>query len=232
MFDCRVVSFPKSGRTWLRVILDDLHVRAQYSHEGSGHAKAKSLDDLPPSSIDTSAIPTVFLFRDPRDTVVSGFFQATKRVRRRYQGEISDFIRDPRYGIEKIARFNMEWLARCDGGSDVLPVTYEGMKADTAAAIGTVTSFCGKRIDAAAISAAVAEAEFERMREKEASGELAQRYGDILMPGKAGDPQSFKVREGIVGGFRKYLGEDDVAFCNAVIERLGYPLERHGSHNL
>lgn len=223
-----VVSFPKSGRTWLRVMLDGLKLDAKYTHDGSGHSKTGHVEELQPASEAFAGKTIVFLYRDPRDTVVSGYFQTAKRLGG-YDGTISDFIRDPRHGIEKIVRFNMEWLARGADLGKFHAVTYEDLKADTAGALSTIVGFVGAERGSEEIAAAVDEASFEKMQARERSGELAQQYGRILAPGKADDPQSYKVREGIVGGFRKHLGADDIAFCDDVLNRLGYPLEAHGS---
>lgn len=223
-----VVSFPKSGRTWLRVMLDELKLDAKYTHDGSSHAHSGHVEKLEPASEAFAGKTVVFLFRDPRDTVVSGYFQTTKRLGG-YDGTISDFVRDPHHGVEKIIRFNMEWLARGAELGRFHAVTYEDLKADTPGALANIVSFVGAERAAEEIAAVVEEAAFEKMQARERSGELAERYGRILAPGDSNDPQSFKVREGIVGGFRKHLSDDDVAFCNDVIARLDYPLERHGS---
>jgi hypothetical protein len=225
-----VVSFPKSGRTWLRVMLDELKLDAKYTHDGSGHSRTGHVEELEPASEAFSGKTIVFLYRDPRDTVVSGYFQTAKRLGG-YDGTISDFVRDPRHGIEKIIRFNLEWLARGAELGRFHAVTYEDLKADTAGALAAIVGFVGAERGAEEIAVVVDEASFEKMQARERSGELAERYGRILAPADSSDPQSFKVREGIVGGFRKHLSDDDVAFCNAVIERLGYPLERHGSRD-
>lgn len=223
-----VVSFPKSGRTWLRVMLDALKLDATYTHDGSGHSVVGHVEEIEPASEAFAGKTVVFLYRDPRDTVVSGFFQATKRIGI-YRGTISDFIRDPRHGIEKIARFNNEWLARGPQLCRFMPVTYEELRLDSAGTLTRIVAFIGEERPEEAIRTVVDEASFEKMQQKEASGELAAQYGKALMPRNAADPQSYKVREGIVGGFRTHLSEADVAYCDEVLSRLGYPLDRHGS---
>lgn len=224
----QVVSFPKSGRTWLRVMLDGLKLDAKYTHDGSGHSRTGHVEEIEPASDAFAGKTIVFLYRDPRDTVVSGYFQTAKRLGG-YDGTISDFVRDPRHGIEKIVRFNMEWLARGSELGRFHPLTYEDLKADTAGTLASIVGFVGAERRADEIATAVDEASFEKMQARERSGELAERYGRILAPADDSDPQSYKVREGIVGGFRKHLGAEDVAYCDEVIARLGYPLERHGS---
>lgn len=221
-----VVSFPKSGRTWLRVMLESLKLAANYTHDGSGHSRTGHIDETKPASEAFAGKSVVFLYRDPRDTVVSGYFQASNRLKT-YAGSISDFIRDPRHGIEKVVHFNMEWLARGDSCCRFYPVTYEELLADTVGTLTRIVTFIGAERSLEAIKAVVDETSFEKMQEKEMSGEFGEQYGKVLLPTDINDPQSFKVREGIVGGFRKHLGEDDVAFCNEVLARLGYPLDYH-----
>jgi Sulfotransferase domain len=43
----------------------------------------------------------LYLIRDPRDVVVSCFFQATRR-KKLFRGTLSEFIRSDNYGIRKI----------------------------------------------------------------------------------------------------------------------------------
>lgn len=225
---CSVISFPKSGRTWLRVMLDNLKLPANYTHDGSGHSRTGHVEEIEPATGDYAGKSMVFLFRDPRDTVVSGFFQTSKRLGG-YRGTISDFIRDPHHGIEKIIRFNMEWLERGDSLGPFHSLTYEDLKSDTAGALAQIVAFVGAERSAEEIQAAVDEASFDKMRDMELTGALGEVYGRAMLPADSEDPQSFKVREGLVGGFRNHLSEDDIAYCDEILKRFAYPLERHGA---
>jgi hypothetical protein len=40
-----------------------------------------------------------------------------------------------------------------------------------------------------------------------------------LRPGDASDPESFKVRRGVVGGYRDYLSPSDLAYIEARMAR-------------
>lgn len=106
-----LVSFPKSGRTWLVVMLDQLDVKMVNTHAGSEYVIGCHHYDLPKPKANAGPGKQLFLLRDPRDTVISGYFQKTKRnTSNNYHGSIAQFIRDPRYGIEKIIYFNLTWL--------------------------------------------------------------------------------------------------------------------------
>src|SRR5262245_27338651 len=100
------ISFPKSGRTWLRYMLTVL------GHEG---AVAFQHDGF---EFNDGALPAhdfslerrlaqygvgdkiIYMDRDPRDVIVSLYYQVTGRFRDffGYQGDVSAFIRDPYFG--------------------------------------------------------------------------------------------------------------------------------------
>src|SRR3954468_24189642 len=69
-----VVSFPNSGRTWLRVMLDQLWIASEFKHNGSGHSRRLAFDALSPAGPRFTKRRVILLLRDPRDTVVSGYF--------------------------------------------------------------------------------------------------------------------------------------------------------------
>jgi hypothetical protein len=55
-----VISFPKSGRTWLRVMLDDIGLNAKFSHDGADHILRCRLVDLQPDKSKYSALAIIF----------------------------------------------------------------------------------------------------------------------------------------------------------------------------
>jgi hypothetical protein len=212
-----VVSFPKSGRTWLRVMLDDLGVWLDYDSNQAGHRYKTHAEELAPPDALVGKRRLIFLHRDPRDTVVSGYFQASRRRRDCFQGTISDFIRDPHHGIEKIVRYNSMWLSAIEGREDALEVRYEDLHRDTARELRRIAAFVGRHPSEQRVQRAVREGSFEVMREREASGEYARTYGTRLLPRDASDPESYKVRRGKVGGWSDYLSAEDAAYCASVM---------------
>jgi hypothetical protein len=101
-----VISFPKSGRTWLGVMLDDLEVRARYSHDGSDHRLRLPLSELRADKAQYAGATVLLMVRDPRDTVVSGYFQVTRRLGIPVPS-MSDLIQSDCYGIRKICHFRL-----------------------------------------------------------------------------------------------------------------------------
>ncbi|MEX0752695.1 MAG: sulfotransferase domain-containing protein [Xanthobacteraceae bacterium] len=212
------MSFPKSGRTWLRIMLDELGIGLRYEHAGSAHLHALPIEQMPDPGALAGKQKIVFLHRDPRDVVVSGYFQASKRVGV-FRGTMSEFLRDPRHGLHKILVFNRQWLRAAQGRNDICVVTYEAMHADVEAELRRVVAFFGKSVEPAALRKAIEAGRFETMQQNEASGVYEQRYGSVLAPGQAGDPESFKVRRGVVAGYVDYLSPEDLTYCDEVMAK-------------
>lgn len=215
-----VVSFPKSGRTWLRVMLDDIGIKAHYTHAGSAHRRGQRIDEVERPDSLLGGRRVIFLHRDPRDTVVAGFLQATKRIHV-FDGTLKEFIRDERYGIEKIVRFNAMWIGALEGRRDALTVTYENLHADGVNELHRIAAFLGKRVTTGQLEAVLERYRFDNMRRMEAEGSFGSRHGARLRPADPNDPDSFKVRRGKVGGWRDDLDDEDAEYCRRIIKRAG-----------
>jgi hypothetical protein len=216
-----VVSFPKAGRTWLRVMLDELGVDAEYTHFGAGVARALPADALAPRSWWYARRPTLLLIRDPRDTLVSSFHQATKR-RHTYAGNLAAFVRDARFGIEKVVRWNAMWVEVAQAHPNVAIVSYEGLRAQGAPLVQAAARHLGAAPGDEAVRAAWQHANFDALRARALAGEVDARHRKILAPRDARDPSSFKVRKGVIGGYRDELAAEDIAYCDAVIAQHDY----------
>jgi hypothetical protein len=241
--DVLVMSVGKSGRTWLRVLvnkylslhygvpfsLDDLHADNRvipallYDHEMWSHySDASWLYRLIGSNIVPEGIlrtkKVVLLYRDPRDVVVSMYFHKTKRSRRKMQIDISSFVRDRRYGICNVVRVMNLWRTRLADHPACLWLCYEGMKADPAGQLHRLLEFSGvPGVREELIREAVAFADFENMKRMEAGNEFGTR---ILRARDASDPDSFKVREGKVGGFAKHFSPADLEYLSRCLASL------------
>lgn len=216
-----VVSFPKAGRTWLRVMLDMCNVSAVYTHDQSAHRLAIPFGDLSADKAEFRENRVIFLVRDPRDVAVSGYFQATKRIGA-YNGSISDFVRSPKHGVEKSITFNKGWFSCKSVPENFLLLEYEKMRKDPVAELRRVLAFSKARLSDRAIAIAVERASFKNMQAQEKSSALTKKYGHVLSPGDVNDVESFKVRRGKVGGYSDYLSQEDQAYCAEVLARTQY----------
>jgi hypothetical protein len=208
--DVVLISTPKSGRTWLRFMLDEVGIHIQYTHLGG---RLERPQDLPSRAI--------HLHRDPRDTVTSAWFQHSKRSRD-YDGHFSDFLRDPVLGLEQRVRFNLFW-AMCVSESGGCVTSYERLHADTPNEVRRILQFIkGKTPREEMVRKAVAAGDFQRMRAVEASGKGARLYGFALAPADPADPETYKTREGRVGAWEAHFSEMDKAFANDVLQNHDY----------
>jgi hypothetical protein len=170
----------------------------------------------------------IVLTRDPRDVVVSLFFQITKRDRR-FQGSLSEMIRHPTFGINLIVDIMNAWTATWGGRSNFKLLRYGDFRSDPEKEFRALLAFLGFHdIDDVIFAQSLEASNFENMKTVEASNfenmktvalSRNMRTGTLL-PGDINDPESFKVRRGIVGGFKDYLSLDDMDYLDGAIARL------------
>lgn len=220
MTNLLVASFPKSGRTWLRVMLDDLGIPAQYKHLGASHFNRKhfaQIDVRVPPEFDV----VVGLVRNPIDTVVSGFHQCTSRLGN-FRGGMLEFVQSPHHGIEKIARFNLALVDECRRVPRSVVISYEDMHADAAAVLMTVAQLVADPVTEVEALETADRYKFAYMQEAEVRGILGERYGDKLRVLQPDNPNSAKVRRGVVGGYVDEMTAEEIGVCNEVLLRLDY----------
>lgn len=239
-----IISYPKSGRTWLRLLVgkvlcdrfgvDPTHMldtlrstsmaRAlltKFTHDGSGMREQSDFCRLETSKQQFQAKKVVLLVRDPRDVMVSCYFQATKRINV-YQGTISDFVRSEQYGIDRCVKFYSIWGKNQDVPADFLLVRYEEMHANPQGVLKSVLEFmrvCD--VSGQMLDDALEFGRFDNMKKLEATGHFKRK---VLTPGNAKDGESFKVRRGKVGGYADYLSPADCRYLTQVIADAHCPL--------
>ena len=241
LIDGYVISYPKCGRTWIRMMLgryligdgegdylDTLEMThanprlptIHFSHDDYPHVKRYTALHEDKSMYEDKSI--VFLVRDPRDVVVSYFFQYTKRGDRKtandasFQGTLADFVRHDIGGVKNIVRFYNIWARNRNVPKRFQLMRYEDIHADPKAAFEKFLDFFRiPRSSAAAIADAVSFASFDNMRRLEETNALNSLR---LRPPQDRDPEGYKVRQGAVGGYRDYLSDADVAFIDEYLD--------------
>ena len=90
------------------------------------------------------------------------------------------------------------------------------MHADAEKELGKALRFIGlNEISEEDISYAVEECRFENMRRIEASNALQSRN---LAPRNPEDKETYKTREGVVGGHKKYFELEELEFINRIVD--------------
>jgi len=218
-----VVSYPKAGRTWLNLMLgkavcEQFGVAADHILRSRKFTRSARLSRTVftharslPSYRDKKIL---LLVRDPRDVVVSHYFDAGLR-RGNFAGTISEFIRDGKYGIQQVVNYYRTWEELGDKAAKFAVLTYVDMRTNPTAALKLTLKFIGVAEPCPdAVARAVAYTSFDNMKRMEALDVLRE---PALRPKDATDPRTFKVRRGKVGGFRDELSGEDIAYLNEVM---------------
>jgi len=252
--DCVIVSFGKSGRTWLRVMLsrfyqlkhglpeysliafDNLHAKNRdiplvfFTHDNYlkdfvGHADSKK---------DYYQKKVVLLVRDPRDVVVSQYFQWKYRMNpwkkrlNKYPAHGSDiseyqFAMDQNQGLPKIVDFLNLWASEAGKIDQLLVVRYEDMRRDTAQVLGQILNFIGTPASPEETQDVVNFSSMENMKKMEQKRTF-WLSGSRMLPGDHNNPDSYKVRRGKVGGFTDYFDEDQVNNIEQLLQQTLQPV--------
>lgn len=236
-----IISYPKTGRTWLRALigkslslLNDIpekrilnteymsiasHLpRTVVTHDGSEMLARRHYRELNPDKGGYKNKKVLLLSRDVRDTLVSAYFHATKRIKV-FEGTISEFIRSEQYGAIKILTFYRQWYEARGLPRDFLFLRYEDLHKTPDTTLMDVLTFLGvKQPPVDVIRSAIEYASFDNLKKAEAENRFSS---NILSSTDGNDPQSAKVREGKVGKYSKYLNEEDVKYIDTQMNALG-----------
>lgn len=228
------ISYPKSGRTWLRMILNSLDIDLEYSHFDTGADRkswGKKFDELELPSVQREKI--IFLHRDPRDVVVSMFYEFTKRQlpgldpvqRAKYEARgmlpplnLPEFVRSPRFGIEKTIVFNIA----CKNHLNAFVLTYEKMMKDPIESISSLLNYLGAARTHEEIDSAIKENDFKSMRKREETGDIPANMVGRLGPTDASDINSYKVRKGVVGGWAEEMDFETQRYVTEAMKKYNY----------
>lgn len=232
-----IISHPKCGRTWLRAMLgrylqhgregnplnvykitrfDPALPAIQFDHDDRPDLKPYTDIYEDKSMYNDKAV--VFLVRDPRDVLVSYYFHYTNRgfiAPEHYTGprnSISDLIRHKIGGLFGLVRFYNIWARNRDVPERFHLVRYEDWHANNHGEFARLIRFFGlPDLGPDAMDDAISFASFNNMRRLEESNALNTVF---LRQTREGDPEAFKVRRGVVGGYRDYLSDEDIAFID------------------
>ncbi|MGE3832955.1 MAG: sulfotransferase domain-containing protein [Parvibaculaceae bacterium] len=211
------VSFPKSGRSWLRYSLTVLGVAKPIRFHHDGFEFNDAAKPMPDTSLEKRLrypydARIVYLSRDPLDVMVSFYFQITGRFRDffHYDGTISQFVRDDYFGAHQLAQFRRIWQEMCRQGH-AHEISYEDCHRDFAGVLRRVVDVLGVEADEAAIADAAQASTFARMQAVEQSGEFTEPWMRL----RNGAP---KLRRGKAGGYRDYLAKEDIAYLRKIFE--------------
>lgn len=241
-----LVSYPKCGRTWLRVMVGRALAETYGLDDISPldwQQLSQAVEELPPLFVDHEDNPhrkaprelehnkgkfkrsrIILLVRDPRDVIVSLYHHEAYR-HATYKDGISRFIRREKGGIDSLIAYYNIWARNRRVPEDFLLVHYEDLHADAGRELRRVLGFLGLTdIDGDLIDRAVAYGAFDNMRQMETRNQWPDKTLRVLSSDR---PEALKTREGRVNGYARYLEAPDIEYLNARIARDLSPRYRY-----
>ena len=241
-----LVSYPKSGRTWLRVLIGRyLSSRyrlperrilqtewlthhaglpvAAFSHDGSAMKDRRHCRDMDYRRSDYADRKVLLLTRNFKDTLVSSYFHQTQRDKN-FTGELSEYVRSEYYGLPKLLAFYRAWERDHGMPVEFRVVRYEDLHRDPVATLVDVLRFLGeKNPSMRVVEESVRYGSFDNLR----VAEEENRFNDGILSTREGKhPDSYKVRRGKVGGWVDDLSPDDAAYVDAMVNESGLRVVR------
>lgn len=241
--DVYLISYPKCGRTWLRLMIGKTiathfnlpenedtillrwkrKVHPQVEHITVVHDNRpmlKTPDELEKSKNQYAGKKVIFLVRDPRDVIVSSYFELKHRSKlfsnnpQENQSDLidqglHDFIFQERSGIDTIIQYFNIWAENRQAPKAFLLVRYEDLRAEPHRQLRQIMDFLGlDEISAQTIDQAVDFASFDNMRKME----MEEKYqSEMLKPANRLDENTFKTRKGKIKGYVDYLSSQEMA---------------------
>jgi hypothetical protein len=233
--DAVVISFPKSGRTFVRAMLARLFQlkfgidertlldfpslkrtgrgvpRLLFVHAGDA---MREPDAIHVDAADYAYCKLVLLARHPADVAVSRYHHLKHRSRDRARRRLAEqplesFVWSEKGGIPSIAKFLNQWAKIA-----TTIVRYEDFLIEPEKTLGALTGAMGIAVTPEQIADAADFGSFDKLKQREREGYFRSSR---LRPAKPGDERSQKVRSGGTGGYRARLGEVEAKRIDAYI---------------
>lgn len=242
-----IVSYPKSGRTWLqKMIIEAICLERGIKEKINDITELSEMADLPlilsthagssweehiqdenTVSVDDwskySHAKVVFLYRDPRDILVSQYHHIVNRTG--YMTFHKDYVIDNKnVGLLKIINFMNKWLKNSDAHSDkIMSLSYETMRQDTETDLARLFEFWDIPVSPENIKQAIENCTLDKMRQKEKEN----ADSPWMVTKKGAGSNAFHSRKGMIGEYLEFFSEDQVDQINDKINgkldaRFGY----------
>lgn len=241
-----LVSFPKTGRTWLELLIGKYYAehfdineknnvniiiynqklrkiesKIPYCHRDHiGKPYSRNPEEVKNNINweDYKNTKIIFLVRDPKDVMVSFYFFITKGVSNlKFNGDIHEFLRCNISRLDTLIDYYNLWLRNEKKFKDFLLITYENLHFDTENELKKIIKFLGtNNIKNECINKAIKFCKFENMKKMEKDNPVDNE----LAPGNKNDSESYKARRGIVNGYINYLSKGDIEYINNKIQNL------------
>tara|TARA_B100000902_G_scaffold392929_1_gene446209 strand:+ start:57204 stop:57971 length:768 start_codon:yes stop_codon:yes gene_type:complete len=227
-----LISFPKTGRTWLNYMIKQMLESASFlnknnhqfiynEHDTSEVIIENGFRNDPKELFEYNGRNryrrgrVIFLVRDPRDVIVSHYYQITQRSKNPFKfNSLSDFVKDEIIGFNRIIYFYNLWHSKREIPIEFKLVKYEDLVLDGVNTLEKISDFLNLDIHIKDLKKIYLMSSAEKMREKELNKKLdgSNYFGSSL--------KQLKVRRAKIGSFIDELSDDDIEYCNNKIKNL------------
>jgi hypothetical protein len=236
--DRMLVSYPKSGNTWLRFLIANLITDREVNfatlnrYVPSLSVKNKELLKVARPRIikshwyfNASYKKVVYLVRDPRSVAVSYYYFLKRQNLLRGPQDFDSYF-------QKYLNGNLDawgswgenvgsWIGARNGDANFLLVKYEDLKKDTKSQLMLISNFLNLPYTQELIERAIANSSFEEMRKSEIAHGITKN--DKKKP--SNDEELYFVRKGEVDSYKNSLSQ---AQQEAIFDRWGNIMEKLG----
>lgn len=197
-----IVSYPKSGRTWLRILLEWYREfngmpmpQIFWTHLGYGHDNASAVNKFLHSHRD---VPRVLLTRDLADSLVSYYHDDMFRNPSRLTGcsDINDYVKEHVTHIQ-------EFYHKANELNYQYQLSYEEMHHNTEETVAPIIELIMGEVNHEALKNAVRECEFSNLQRSERAGRV-----DMRVDKKHMSRGFYKTRKGKIGSAKEELNAD------------------------
>ena len=208
-----LVSYPNSGRTWTTNMCKEIGIPLSVSHYNA----LGQISDIEQYTRQNNGSffnnhKTIFLHRSTKDHVVSNYFQVTTRMGiLKSSVSLAEFIRDKQYGVEKIIKYNI-LLNDTLSTRESIKIKYEDFHTNCLQTLQKICDFTNTQCDH--LESIISNNSFENAH--------AREMIDPKIYTKVENPESFKARRGVVGGYVDYLSQEDIEYIDNLVAQYDY----------
>ena len=219
-----LVSYPKSGRTWLRMMM------AKLMQLSLGEKAKSDKYEIFPAIHDTykdfkerfkendyKKLNVIFLHRHPGDVAVSRFLEMKHSHRDEvgFEGSIDQYIRrDQDYGITKIIEYNNKWIEKGGNFNTFLVLLYYMLHKEPFACLYAISKMIGLPVTKEQIEEAIEFGHFNNMKKIEKNDDENE---NLLKHYKGNFGASGKYDRVNIGKYNNYINilkKEDVDYIH------------------
>jgi len=227
--DLYLVSFPKSGNTWLSFLMANIHLKMSgISREVNFFNIHDFIPDIHSSrNLKRDILPfpghrvikshsvfnpfyrkVIYLVRDPRDVMVS-YYWFLKNLGS-FNGSLSEMIRSPLLGIRAWCKHVQGWVEKSPASVSIDFVRYEDLKSDPSEVLRRLYKLLGYTIPNDILMESIELSSFENMKKLEEFYNYGEdvRFADFQF-----------MRKGKAGAYKTELSKGDISFINQTASR-------------